>query len=796
MKKFKSVILIMITIATVFFNSIMALADDDGYYIENMKVDVEVNDARQYMITETIDVYFNESRHGITRNIPTSSVDENYDIKDIAVTDDKYTIQSNQNEIIIKIGDSKKEVKGKKRYVIKYTLDNYADEEDDGDYIYLNVLGAQWDTTIKNFTATITYPEEAVLEKYWLYSGEYGDTDNEFVNLSKNKNNIILTSKNEIPSNNAITIKARLSEGAFKNARQYQYPFIIKNETENIEITKNQEYIVDKSFVINVVNSDEQCVIDLWDDYNLLYKSKIEGINVSDKDIFVDEKNRKITLPKVQGEYKFNIHYKVIPVLHSDVNINLNPSYNNIKVEKLTCNIKSYYDIEGINNKLSSSKYDITINKNNIKFENRDEIKRGNDIDLKVNINTSLFSRKIPFAIILAVVWSAVVFIISIYIYKKYCKKKKLTPKLDIYYPNNINSTEMAYIIKGKVIPEDVVSLIFYWASENCIKIKIGEKKKNKLKFIKLRELDEKHKEYEKDMFESMFSKGDGNEVTTKKLKKSFYLDINRVKSKISKEFRGEKALRDRVTIVLSVVSLILSQIPIIIVAIAKTIVYNENFNYILPIIGINIALSIVLYFVGIYISKKIYDGDLSKLRIRLIVFIGTLLISSISIISLYSIAIPFQYIVVTIILSYINILISGLMPSKSQYAIETIENILGFKKFVTIAEKERLETLVDENAKYFYDILPYAQVLGVTSTWCDKFKDITMEPSTWYYSNTTGSSYYDYLMITAMTKSMASICHDVTTPPVTSTTNSIINSYSNGGFSGGGSGGGGGSSW
>lgn len=89
LKKFKCVILIMITMATVFFNSIIALADDDGYYIENMKVDVEVNDARQYMITETIDVYFNESRHGIMRNIPTSSVDENYDIKDIAVTNDQ-----------------------------------------------------------------------------------------------------------------------------------------------------------------------------------------------------------------------------------------------------------------------------------------------------------------------------------------------------------------------------------------------------------------------------------------------------------------------------------------------------------------------------------------------------------------------------------------------------------------------------------------------------------------------------------------------------------------------------------
>ena len=47
LKKLKSIILIFITIATVFFNNIVAFADDDGYYIKNMKVEVEVNDARQ-----------------------------------------------------------------------------------------------------------------------------------------------------------------------------------------------------------------------------------------------------------------------------------------------------------------------------------------------------------------------------------------------------------------------------------------------------------------------------------------------------------------------------------------------------------------------------------------------------------------------------------------------------------------------------------------------------------------------------------------------------------------------------
>lgn len=70
MRRFSKIVLFLITMV-MFINLITFKAyaeQDNGYYIKNMDVDVDVNNKREYKITETIDVYFNEDCHGIIRN--------------------------------------------------------------------------------------------------------------------------------------------------------------------------------------------------------------------------------------------------------------------------------------------------------------------------------------------------------------------------------------------------------------------------------------------------------------------------------------------------------------------------------------------------------------------------------------------------------------------------------------------------------------------------------------------------------------------------------------------------------
>ena len=106
-----------------------------------------------------------------------------------------------------------------------------------------------------------------------------------------------------------------------------------------------------------------------------------------------------------------------------------------------------------------------------------------------------------------------------------------------------------------------------------------------------------------------------------------------------------------------------------------------------------------------------------------------------------------------------------------------------GFKEFLETAEKEKLEALVHDNPTYFYDILPYAYVLGVSDTWMKKFETISLEAPDWYYGS---HAFTVATFSTFMSSAMATASTSMSSSP----------SSSGGGSSGGGSGGGGGGSW
>lgn len=77
-------------------------------------------------------------------------------------------------------------------------------------------------------------------------------------------------------------------------------------------------------------------------------------------------------------------------------------------------------------------------------------------------------------------------------------------------------------------------------------------------------------------------------------------------------------------------------------------------------------------------------------------------------------------------ILSFIAVFITGffsiIMERKTAYGEMMVAKIMGFRNYLNIAEKDQLEMLTKENANYFYDILPYAYVLGVSKKWIEKF--------------------------------------------------------------------------
>jgi len=72
-----------------------------------------------------------------------------------------------------------------------------------------------------------------------------------------------------------------------------------------------------------------------------------------------------------------------------------------------------------------------------------------------------------------------------------------------------------------------------------------------------------------------------------------------------------------------------------------------------------------------------------------------------------------------------ITFILSIFMKRKNTEGERLFAKIISFRNYLETAEKAQLEALINSNPNYFYDILPYAYVLGVSKSWIEKFENI-----------------------------------------------------------------------
>ncbi len=134
-------------------------------------------------------------------------------------------------------------------------------------------------------------------------------------------------------------------------------------------------------------------------------------------------------------------------------------------------------------------------------------------------------------------------------------------------------------------------------------------------------------------------------------------------------------------------------------------------------------------------------------------------------------------------------------MPSKTATGSKYLRQCLGFKRYVELAEKERIKVLADKDPTIFRRLLPYAMVLGVADQWAEAFKDLITEAPDWYVGHGYGNSFVPYMLVNDLGRGMNSMGQTFSSQPQ-STGGSGGSGFSGGGGGGGGFGGGGGGSW
>ena len=143
---------------------------------------------------------------------------------------------------------------------------------------------------------------------------------------------------------------------------------------------------------------------------------------------------------------------------------------------------------------------------------------------------------------------------------------------------------------------------------------------------------------------------------------------------------------------------------------------------------------------------------------------------------------------------------------SRTDEYTDLLGKVLGFRDFVKTAEVDKLNELVEQDPEYFYHIMPYAYVFGLSNRWIKKFENIPVVTPHWYRGIGRMDSFDYYMMGRMMSDCNASVGNNIVLPSAPSGSFgggdfggggwSGGGGFSGGGFSGGGSGGGGGGGW
>ncbi len=593
----------------------------EAFVIDDYHVEVTVGSDYTYAIKETLAVDFSEARRGIIRTIPLRFSDRPMRIEDIHVPDATYQVSRENDMASIRIGDEDVYLTGQVHYQIEYTLVLGSDADPSQDLFYLNLIGNEWDTSIKNMSFSITMPFAYDQDKLTLTRGPLGSEETDDIAFDATPQKITGNILTPLEANEGLSVYLPLPEGYFSDVKPPAF-------WPNLGIPALGILLLLFSFVI--------------------FQSK------------------------------------------------------------------------------------------------------GRDDHIVV------------------------------------------TP--EFYPPKGMTPAEAGYVIDRVVHPLDVTSLILYWASKGYLDVE--EDGKKHLTLYKIKDLSPKDSQhFERYFFDALFQKGDGNQVSTRDLKGKFYQEMVTTQGLVRASFVDNKNRRlyKRESTGYQLLLFLFSILPLwglfaytfYLIGngyISTTGLFMSALPALLP------AISIALMAHALVNRKTVPKSRTAGF------FLGGLVLFVISLLVILLISMRADTLLLTLLILVITIGIGFLAQAtekRTAFGTEILGLMLGYKQFLTTAEKDRIERLLDENPNYFYDTLPYAQVLGVTKKWAKKFEGLNLEPPSYYRGNT--GIFNAYVFATVLDRHLSSAA---TTMAINPKANSGGSGFSGGGFSGGGAGGGGGSSW
>ncbi len=543
----------------------------------------------------------------------------------------------------------------------------------------------------------------------------------------------------------------------------------IKNYDVNIKVNHDSSILITENIKYDFGESKKHGILrDIPVKYNDFKVNKsiqlnvesviMDGINV--KNVITDKgSNKNIKIGDINefisGEHNYTIVYSVKGAMSyfdsfDEIYWNVIGNFWNIPIENATgtielpsgvdmtkLQISCYFGILG-----SKEKCGINILSNSVLSKSIPLLNPGEGLTLAIGFPKGIVNEPTKFESIISLIFDNIiiflpilVFIIMFFVWKKYGKEPKGYSTIIAQYepPKGMKPTLVGSLVDGSVDFRDIISGLIYLAEQGFIKIKKIENG------VDLNNLD-----YELEIFKEDTL---NLEKTEKDILGLFFNNIKLGQVVKISDLKNDLNFSNKIESTISGI-------------------YKDMKDR------------------GFY-EKTPHVFKTPYLIAPFIFFMIFTLIESKNILSVISTTLSVAIIYV----------FSFFMGKRTKLGSETRDYILGFKDFLIVTEKDRLDfhNAPERKPEQFMSFLPYAIALGVEDKWAKQFEGINIEQPQWYSSHTTSAFIVsDFVShISGITTSFNS-----TVGTKSGSASAGFSGSSGGGFSGGGRGGGGGGSW
>lgn len=328
----------------------------------------------------------------------------------------------------------------------------------------------------------------------------------------------------------------------------------------------------------------------------------------------------------------------------------------------------------------------------------------------------------------------------------------------EIYPPDGYSPLDVGRCFRGRIRSKDFAALVISWANQGLVSIELKSKKRiilRRLKNYSAKTVTD-YSKYERDFFNSLFGFAD---VFDSKTKKRNVTNSDRLRESVKKLYKLKPEQTRQLIFKRLAVSLI-SIIPLI-----MSLIWHSDFLGGVPIMIFVLLFPLIALNVFMYIPMPVWFKILWGSIFGGVPFFAVVYTT-------YSVYDILHLGIITAVLFVFGTVSTLFVRAYGDEEKKMRGAVLGFKKFLVLAELDKLNALLEDNPEYFYDILPYCYVFGITKKMERKFAALNVERPEYLKDNSVSS------FGRCVSSSMRSVCGG---------------SRSGSGGSGGGSGGGGG---